>query len=766
MRLMLRGKLALLSTSLLVPLGVVIWLACEHLAEISEAHTQIVESAAPSSAACFEMEINLIGTGFAVLGYMDDHDSLHLERIRDNEVDFLRAHRAVHELADSDAIRSLADCVAAGFGEFLVVAERLVQSTDRRKQCAGLLSAELAGLDDVLADLAPNMDDRQATAETDRPSVALQMQIQANRMARYLGGYMRTDDQRFRKLMEDSENEFRRAHANYRQLAAVAEEREAVTEIEARFEAIAKLIHEAAAVHDALRSDEFALVARRRATGALLEDQIQLVAERTLAGAHQRAMAAIMRTQRDGLLILVAAVAFYLGSLMCFARGLRHRIRNLNSQMLAATDQAPGAPVGSQRGDELSELCSTFSQVTLARHKSESALREAHSRALIDRLRESKVLVDQKNARLADLYQMAHRFVADVSHELRTPLTVVKEFSNILVDGLAGELNQEQCEYAGIIADRADEMTNMVTDLLDMSRHEAGLLRVRRREHRFAEIAARVEDMLRRKAKLAGVNFAIEPPGPLPAVFCDAEMIGRVIINLVTNALKFTPAGGHVRLWARTDTDNAELLRIGVSDSGPGIAPEEQAEMFARFRQVGGARLTKVQGYGLGLNIVRNLVDLNLGQLGVESQVGLGSTFWFNVPVSGPAQLAACYLRSIEHERGDAAAESLISVEVGEGDAPAADEVEVFLEANLRCKDVLIRASECRWMWLASIERSEVHSLIERVESARAEANRNRPDQSLPELRMAYVCGWRAGDAPTTLIAALDSAEHQETALV
>jgi len=249
----------------------------------------------------------------------------------------------------------------------------------------------------------------------------------------------------------------------------------------------------------------------------------------------------------------------------------------------------------------------------------------------------------QKNQRLSELYETAHRFVDNVSHEMRTPLTVVKEFLSIVMDGLAGDVNEQQLEYLGIAMSKTNDLARMVDDMLDISKIEAGLLRVERSRWKFEDVLSLVEDALLQKSRSSQINLDINIEPGLPDLYCDREKIGRVLINLVVNAMKFSPESSTINLEACRSDLESEIL-VGVSDEGPGIAAEHLKIIFERFKQVGEGQHSSTKGFGLGLNIVRELVNLNLGEVYVESQLDRGSSFSFTIPVLNHELLMRRYL--------------------------------------------------------------------------------------------------------------------------
>src|SRR5690606_16188025 len=149
-------------------------------------------------------------------------------------------------------------------------------------------------------------------------------------------------------------------------------------------------------------------------------------------------------------------------------------------------------------------------------------------------------LLKRKNRRLKRLYETAHRFVDNVSHEFRTPLTVIKEYVGLVHDGVLGGLSEEQADMLEVVTDRADDLNNMVNDMLDISKLDAGMLGLWRKTCNVSDMIERVRPSLERKSHLKQVAIEFDIPETLPQVFCDDEKIGRVIVNLAINAIKFS----------------------------------------------------------------------------------------------------------------------------------------------------------------------------------------------------------------------------------
>ena len=284
----------------------------------------------------------------------------------------------------------------------------------------------------------------------------------------------------------------------------------------------------------------------------------------------------------------------------------------------------------------------------------------ADMRRLLDQVRANEKLLAKKHRRLVRLYKTAHHSVDNVSHEFRTPLAVITEYVSLLRDGVVGPINKEQCRMLDIVADRSDDLNNMVDDMLDVSKLKAGMLSVNRGSCHVSKIINHIRVSLDRKAAIRKTQFSVIMDETLPQVYCDAHKVARVIVNLVVNAIKFCGEPGKVQLWARNDHESSQAV-IGVTDNGPGIEQEDLSAIFKRFKQLESQPSGSTRGFGLGLAIAKQLVDLNLGRLTVESHCGIGSTFSFTLPFATPASVMPRYLNRLRRGRSGPSFISLVT---------------------------------------------------------------------------------------------------------
>ncbi|HEX2875916.1 MAG TPA: ATP-binding protein [Polyangiaceae bacterium] len=251
--------------------------------------------------------------------------------------------------------------------------------------------------------------------------------------------------------------------------------------------------------------------------------------------------------------------------------------------------------------------------------------------------------------RLKELDRLKSNFLATVSHELRTPLTSIIGYSEMLVEGLAGDLTKEQREFVQTIRDKGDQLLALIKGLLDLSKLESGTMSLRKNH---VDVAALIKDVVATMAPTARkkeVELAFEVEKGLPSIWADAERLRQVLLNLTENAIKFTPVSGSVRLVARltgmdaaSSGDQGGMVLLGarrtgvemrVADTGIGIPESERMRVFDAFYQVDSSSTREAGGTGLGLSIVKRLVDGHDGSVRIEANQPRGTVFIVTIPV-------------------------------------------------------------------------------------------------------------------------------------
>jgi diguanylate cyclase (GGDEF)-like protein len=238
------------------------------------------------------------------------------------------------------------------------------------------------------------------------------------------------------------------------------------------------------------------------------------------------------------------------------------------------------------------------------------------------------------NEYLKHLAKVKTDFVSVVSHELRTPLTAIKESVDLVLDGSTGGLNPEQVKFIRIAEKNAERLSRLINDILDFSKLESGASTLHRKKVNLNSIINNIYDTVYPSIQDKGIQMRLELSPDLPEVWVDSDKIGRVITNILGNAIKFTFQ--HGKIWIRSRAiliEGKEYAEISIRDSGPGIPTEDLPKLFIQFSQLDSALTRKTGGTGLGLAISKDIVELHGGNIGVESELGKGSEFYFRLPI-------------------------------------------------------------------------------------------------------------------------------------
>jgi len=222
-------------------------------------------------------------------------------------------------------------------------------------------------------------------------------------------------------------------------------------------------------------------------------------------------------------------------------------------------------------------------------------------------------------------------FLASMSHELRTPLNAVIGFSDVLLERMFGDLNDRQDEYLRDIRDSGRHLLELINEILDLSKVEAGRMEIDRAPVSLSNVLEHGVAMVRERAARRGVALTLDTRGNLELVSADELKLKQVVLNLLTNAIKFTEASGSVHVNARLEGGEAQ---VEVRDTGIGIAEDEQERIFEAFQRGGRGVRTSTEGTGLGLTLSKRIVELHGGRMWMQSRLGEGSTFGFSIPLA------------------------------------------------------------------------------------------------------------------------------------
>ncbi len=242
--------------------------------------------------------------------------------------------------------------------------------------------------------------------------------------------------------------------------------------------------------------------------------------------------------------------------------------------------------------------------------------------------------IARQNLMLEQASRMKSEFLANMSHELRTPLNAIIGFSELLKDGVTGKLTKAQQEQSALIFTSGQHLLSLINDILDLSKVEAGKLDLEPTEFSLPSLLGNSLTMLREKALKHRIQLTLEIEPGLETVSADERKLKQVLYNLLSNAVKFTNDGGRVGVTARRARREVEVVEIAVEDSGIGIAAADMGKLFNPFTQIDASLARHYEGTGLGLMIVKRLVELHGGGIEVTSEIGKGSRFSFWLPLS------------------------------------------------------------------------------------------------------------------------------------
>jgi signal transduction histidine kinase len=262
---------------------------------------------------------------------------------------------------------------------------------------------------------------------------------------------------------------------------------------------------------------------------------------------------------------------------------------------------------------------------------------ERRYRVLFEEAEAGRRLLAEQNDRLRNLDRLKDDFVASVSHELRTPLTSINGYVELLMEGEAGTLNEEQVSFMGVIRRNGERLLRVVGDLLFAAELDARTVELERVPVDLGALIADARDAARPLAAERQIELTMDAK-PVSTIEADPGRLGQAVDNLISNALKFTPPGGSVGLRL---FETSGGVHLEISDTGMGISSEDQAQLFERFFRTQQATSAAIQGTGLGLSIVAAIVEAHGGSIDVESEVGFGTTFRIVLPVRRPAETLA-----------------------------------------------------------------------------------------------------------------------------
>ena len=319
-----------------------------------------------------------------------------------------------------------------------------------------------------------------------------------------------------------------------------------------------------------------------------------------------------------GLVAALALAAAWVGGNLFIVRQVQALVGATKRLAAGELSARTGLPHGQ---GELNQLANAFDQMA-------ESLQQAYElRLLEEELRRKNYQLEQQNHATQEANRLKTEFVSMVSHELRTPLTSIQGFAELLLEG--GEIAGEARESLTIVKKNADRLLGLINDLLDVARMEAGRIELHRTSLDLARLIREVAGSLRPLIEAKRQRLRLDLGDALPAVWADANRVTQILTNLISNAHRYTPVEGGITVAARRDD---RFVQVDVSDTGIGLSPEEQAQLFTKFFRAHDRSPQAAGGTGLGLVITRLLVELHGGRITLSSAPGQGSTFTFSLP--------------------------------------------------------------------------------------------------------------------------------------
>ena len=302
-------------------------------------------------------------------------------------------------------------------------------------------------------------------------------------------------------------------------------------------------------------------------------------------------------------------------------------------------DKAPDVPVVILSGQDDEELAMKALHQGVQDYLVKGEITSTHLERAMRYAVERQALLRSLEMSRKQQLEFKNQFLSHVSHELRTPLTCIHQFTTILLDGLAGDINTEQRYHLTTILKSVNQLGAMVRDLLEATRAESRKLRVEPRCVAIDDVIRQAVRMMQATAREKRVGLEIGLDTRIPFVYGDPDRIIQVLINLIDNAVKFTPEDGSVLVKACLTDVDPDFVYISITDTGRGINPEAKALIFERLYQDPNAIDNNRKGLGLGLFIAKEIVTLHGGKIWVASDPGHGSTFTFTLPLYSLAKL-------------------------------------------------------------------------------------------------------------------------------
>jgi signal transduction histidine kinase/DNA-binding response OmpR family regulator len=370
--------------------------------------------------------------------------------------------------------------------------------------------------------------------------------------------------------------------------------------------------------------------ASRKVLGGIV---VRLDAERTYA------QVVAQRNRTIIIVICLIPIAILLTFIMV-NKLVRHPVENLADKAKKFAEGDMSVKVDVRTEDEIGILGKTFNDMVESVASFSKKLEEEVKRktSLLNERTRLMSLLERANKDLRELDKLKSTFLANMSHELRTPMNAIIGYTDLLIDGVDGPVNEDQTKSLNKVATNARHLLQLINDVLDISKIEAGKMKINPKELDLQWLVTSVTPTFEPQMRKRGITLSVDIPEGLPLVYGDEDRVKEILINLLSNAIKFTHEGG-ITVSARISERGVKpgeqplFMEICVQDTGIGIKEEDVGKIFDKFVQADLTTIRQYEGTGLGLSIARGLVSLHKGVIWVTSKVGEGSRFCFTLPI-------------------------------------------------------------------------------------------------------------------------------------
>ena len=589
------------------------------MATVDQDVTQITEVEEAITAAAYEMEINVNGTGMGVLQYLNDPDPEFRARVAKDEADFERFQAEFDALASTSEERQLAAEIAVLYSEFKALGVDLMNLKDAQERLFSSVALSSAEIDHIVDEELQPIIDASTVVGITKTLHAVEMELNAAEVAAWLGNYLRVGSEEYRSRITDDPNDFWVALLAFRQEGATEAEESVLVELAHIFATANGEVGEVLEVHDKLASEVVLFTSIRVELDDLLDEEIQLLTSEALTASRVEAHASIDRMSWVIRLMIAATVVGGGMAALFLTRRIIVPVRRLSegAERMGRGDMKHR--IAEERDDELGEVARAFNLMAERRYRAQ---------------KESASATEQLAATNSDLTRSnedLEHFSSVAAHDLQEPLRKIEAFSDRLATKLDGTLDDQGQMYIDRMLGATSRMRGLINDLLSYSR-----LSTEKKAFETVVLTAIVHDAVCDLSALLEETQGTVTIEPLPVVDGIPSQMRQLLQNLIGNALKYHRKGEApvVTVSTTAGDTSSDTIQLIVEDNGIGFDPEYAERIFGVFERLHGR--DAYPGTGIGLPTVRRIAERHGGTVTATSGPGRGSTFTVTLPLTRP----------------------------------------------------------------------------------------------------------------------------------